>query len=208
MSVRANDPDGDQMEASNAKHECLLSENMAMSLKPYSTLVDFITGEEVPDVGAEENRQAVERFLVESKGYMKEDIAVDVDIVLDIRGNAYRSQVDLTISADGGKTTAMAIKCCAGSPASREREILSAARLLKDYQVPFAVVSDGSTAIVLYTVSGAPLGRGLEAIPSKADLAEHMKSAPLEPLSPARREKEKLIFRTYDSDNVNVKRNL
>jgi hypothetical protein len=35
-----------------------------------------------------------------------------------------------------------------------------------------------------------------------------MTSIPPEPLSTQRREKEKLIFRTYDSDNVNVSRNL
>jgi hypothetical protein len=35
-----------------------------------------------------------------------------------------------------------------------------------------------------------------------------MQSMTLEPLPAGRREKEKLIFRTYDSDNVNVRRNL
>ena len=51
-----------------------------MSLKPYTSLIDYITGKEVPNVGAEENRQAIERFLVEEKGFAREDIAVDVDI--------------------------------------------------------------------------------------------------------------------------------
>ena len=33
------------------------------------TLVDYITGKTVANVGAEANRQAVERFLVQKKGY-------------------------------------------------------------------------------------------------------------------------------------------
>jgi hypothetical protein len=179
-----------------------------MSLKPYSTVTDFITGREVPNIGAEENRQAVERYLVEEKGYSREDIAVDVEIELVIQGDPYRSQLDLVISADGGRHPAMVIKCCAGSPASREREVLSAARLLRDYQIPFAVVCDAKTAIVLDTISGEKLGTGMAAVPSKSVVRERMTSIPPEPLSAQRREKEKLIFRTYDSDNVNVSRNL
>ena len=42
---------------------------MPPPLKPYTTLIDFITGRETPNIGAEENRQVVERFLVEQKGY-------------------------------------------------------------------------------------------------------------------------------------------
>ena len=73
-----------------------------MPLKPYSMLTDFITGKAVPNIGAEENRQRVERYLVEKKGYSREDVAVDVDIVLSIEGGVYRSQVDLVVDAGGG----------------------------------------------------------------------------------------------------------
>jgi len=179
-----------------------------MSLKPYSTLTDYITGREVPNVGAEENRQAIERYLVEEKGFAREEIDVDVDLELTIKGDVYRSQLDLVVSGDGGDHAAMVVKCCAGSLASRQREVISAARLLKDYQLPFAVVSDAKSAIVLDTISGTVLGNGLKAIPSKAEIQIKMKSARLVPLPAARREKEKLIFRTYDRDNVNVGRNL
>ena len=55
---------------------------MAEISKPFTMIRDFVTGREVPNVGAEENRQAVEKFLVEQKGYQKEDIKVDVDIAV------------------------------------------------------------------------------------------------------------------------------
>ena len=35
--------------------------------KSFEWLVDFITGQKVPHVGAEANRQAVEHYLVEKK---------------------------------------------------------------------------------------------------------------------------------------------
>ena len=139
---------------------------------------------------------------------MKNDIEVDVAITMIIAGEPYRSSVDLVVSADSGKTRFMAIKCAAGSLGSREREIVAAARLLDTYQIPFSVVSDGKSAIVLDTVSGKKVGEGMDAIPLKAEAHERLRSLVLQPFPKERREREKLIFRTYDSMNLNVQRNL
>jgi hypothetical protein len=176
--------------------------------KPYSLITDFITGKEIPNVGAEENRQMVAQFLVAEKGFSKEDIEVDVDIELTVAGEPYRSQIDLVVSVDGGSTRFMAIKCAAASLGSREREILAASRLLDENPLPFSVVSDGKTAIVLDTVSGKKLGEGLNAIPSKGEVREKLKTLQLWPFPKEKLEREKLIFRSYDSMNVNVQRNV
>ena len=174
--------------------------------KSYEMITDFITGEMVPDIGAEANRQDVERFLVNEKGFSKEDIEVDVDIELVIAGEPYKSQIDLVVCVDG--TRYMAIKCAAASLGSREREIIAASRLLESHQIPLSVVSDGKTAIVLDTVSGKKLGKGLNAVPSKDEIKEKLNSSELIPLPAERLEKEKLIFRSYDVMNVNVQRNI
>lgn len=182
---------------------------MPETLKPYSTIIDFVTGREIPNIGAEENRQAVERFLVEQKGYFKEDIAIDVDIAMTVAGEVYQSQIDLVVSLDKGSVRFMALKCAAASLGSREREIVAAARLLEpNYQIPYAVVSDGKTAIVLDTISGKKIGEGMAAIPSKAQAIESLKTIELISFPKERLERERLIFRTYDVQNVNVQRNL
>jgi hypothetical protein len=175
-------------------------------LKSYTTLVDFITGKVVPDIGAEANRQAVERYLVNAKGFAKEDIAVDVDISLEITGELYHSRLDLVVSPDSGSNRFMVLKCPAGSLGSWEREILAAARLLDKYQIPLAVVSDGKTAIVRDTVTGKKLGEGLKAIPSKQEALEKLKILSRRPFPGERIEREKIIFRSYDSMKVNVRR--
>ncbi len=174
--------------------------------KSYKMITDFITGKMVPDIGAEANRQDVERFLVNERGFSKEDIEVDVDIEFSVAGESYKSQVDIVACVDG--TRYMAIKCAAGSLGSREREIIAASRLLESHQIPISVVSDGKTAIVLDTVSGKKLGEGLNAIPSKDEVKEKLNSSELIPLPNKRLEKEKLIFRSYDVMNVNVQRNI
>jgi hypothetical protein len=168
------------------------------------TLVDFVTGQTVGDIGAERNRQAVERFLVTEKGFAKSDIAVDFDFELTVQGERYRSTVDLVVSVDG--TRFMAVKCAAGSLGSWEREITAAARLIDRRQLPLAVVCDGSTAVVIDTVSGRRTGKTMAAIPSKTAARDHLQSAPLQPLPAERREREALIFRSYDTMRVNVLR--
>lgn len=174
--------------------------------KTANTITDFITGNIIPDIGAEANRQAVERFLVNTKGYLKKDIQVDVDIKFVVADESYSSMVDLVICVDN--TRFMVIKCAAGSLGSRERETIAAARLLGQYQIPCSVVSDGKTAIVLDTATGKKIGEGLDAIPSKDQAREKLSSFNLVPLPDTRFEKEKLIFRSYDIMNVNVKRKI
>ena len=181
---------------------------MTDTLKSYSMITDFVTGHEIPNIGAEENRQAVAQYLVNAKGYSKDDIELDVNIDLTIAGELYHSRVDLVVRVSGEKLRIMAIKCAAGSLGSREREIVAAARLLENYQIPSAVVSDGKTAIVLDTVSGKKTGEGMAAIPSKEAAVSMLDSYRPISLPADRLEREKLIFRTYDSENVNVLREL
>jgi hypothetical protein len=182
---------------------------MSATIKPYEFVIDYVTGKEIPNIGAEENRQSVARFLVEEKGFLKEDIEIDVDIEMTIDGQIYKSQIDLILSVNDGKTRFMAIKCAAGSLGSREREIVAAARLLdQNYQIPFAAVSDGKTAIVLESISGKKVGEGMDAIHSKKEAIAMMASFVRVPFPQKRLERERLIFRTYDSQNVNVQRNI
>jgi hypothetical protein len=181
---------------------------MSETLKPFTMITDFVTGREIPNIGAEENRQAVAQYLVGEMGYSKDDIEMDVKIEMDIAGETYDSQVDLVVGVEGGRLRIMAVKCAAGSLGSREREILAAARLLDEYQIPYAVVSDGKTAIVLDTISGKKIGDGMRAIPSKEAGVRLLKTYRPVALQANRVAREKLIFRTYDLENVNVQRNI
>jgi hypothetical protein len=175
-------------------------------LKSIDTITDFVTGKKIPDIGAEANRQAVEHFLVDIKGFDKQDIEVDAGIEIVIGDESYRSQIDLVVWVDGQRF--MIIKCAAGSLESRRREILAAARLIDRYQIPVAVVSDGKTAIVLDTVSGEKTGEGLDAVWCKDEAKAQLNAIKSIPYPADRLEREKLIFRSYDSMNVNVNRNV
>ncbi|MGD8702857.1 MAG: type I restriction enzyme HsdR N-terminal domain-containing protein [Desulfosarcina sp.] len=165
-------------------------------------IVDFITGRSIPNVGPEMNRQQVERYLIEQKGYRHQEVLVDAPIELEIDGEVYRSTVDLVIQIQDRPL--IAIKCAAGSLGSREREIVSAARLLAQSPLPLALVSDGSNAVLLDVASGKKKADGLMCIPSRDEAADLAQTAPLPPMAPDRLAREKLVFRSYDSMNINV----
>jgi Type I restriction enzyme R protein N terminus (HSDR_N) len=167
------------------------------------TLTDYITGRLVPNIGAEANRQMVEKVLVDIKGYTREDIEVGVPIHLDMGREHYDSQLDLVVKSHDRRF--MVIKCAAGSLASREREVIAAARLLDGYQLPVAVVSDGRTALVWDTVSGRLIGQELAAIPSPEQAQVWLNPENLLPLEKGRRLRQQLIFRSYDSMDVHRK---
>ncbi len=174
--------------------------------KPYDMLTDYVTGNEVPNIGAEENRQRVERFLVDTKGYSKNDIEVDADLKFTIGEEELYSNVDLAVRVQGKRF--MVLKCVPGSLVSRQRETLAAARLLDVYQIPFSVVTDGKDAELLDTVTGEVLEEGMDAIPSEEEAIERMKGIKLQPFPQERLEREKIIFRSYDEMNINVQRKL
>jgi hypothetical protein len=180
--------------------------NMLETPKPYTMLTDFVTGKEVPNIGAEENRQRVERFLVEEKGYSKDAIEVDADLEFAIGEEKIHSSVDLVVRIQGKRF--MVLRCAAGSLGSRHRETLASARLLEAYQVPLSVVTDGKDAEILDTVTGEVLDRGLNAIPSKEEGVKRMEETTLQPLAQERLERERIIFRSYDEMNINVQRKL
>jgi len=166
---------------------------------------DYVTGQSVPAVGAEANRQAVERILIEEKGFAPEEISVDAPISVDIDGEIYQSRVDLVVCL--GPRPLMAVKCAAGNLDSRQREIVAAARLLApDRTLPLAAASDGKTAMVWDAVTGKEIGTGLEAIPARGELADRFAGQAPAPLDPERLAREKIVFRSYDSMNVNIRR--
>jgi hypothetical protein len=160
-------------------------------------ICDFITGQAFIDTDDERIRQGIERFLIEEKGYSKKDIEVDREFDIALGDELNKSKVDLIVSVE--EKIFMIIKCARGSLVSREREILSCARILDTYQIPFAVITNGEDAEVLDTISGEVIGNGLEAIPSKTQALEAIKKIEFKKLQDERIEKEKRIFLAFDS---------
>ena len=162
-----------------------------------SDICDYITGQAFLDTDDERIRQKIERLLIEEKGYSKQDIEVDREFEIVIGKEIHKSKVDLIVNVEEKRF--MIMRCARGSLVSREREVISCARILDVYQIPFAVVTNGEDAEILDTISGEVIGNGLGAIPSKANALEAIKQIEFKKLLEKRIEKEKRIFLAFDA---------
>ena len=158
--------------------------------------IDFITGETLVDTIDERARQKVARYLVEHKGYLKDEIQARRKITLDIDGNEGTFTVNFVIRV-GGKSF-MIVIFGPGSLVSRERPALAAARLVEDYEVPFTVVTNGQGAEVLETRTGEVIAEGLENIPSRAEALLRLPTLTLETLSEQRLDREERILYAFE----------
>ncbi len=149
------------------------------------------------DTDDERVRQKIERFLIEEKGYSKEDVKVGRELEIVIDGKINRSKIDLVLNIEGKKF--MVINCARGSLASWQREVLSCARILDTYQIPFAVITNGEDAEVLDTISGEVVGNGLGAIPSKSHALETLGKIEFRRLPEQRIEREKRIYLAFQT---------
>jgi len=174
--------------------------------KPYEMIEDYITGKAVPNIGAEENRQIVERWLVDQLGYPKDAITVDRSMEFKIEGESHRSLIDLVVNA--GNKPLMAIRCAAGSLDSWARGILAAARIAEAPPIPLAVVCNGRDALIYATASGKKIAEGCDALPSYEQAGGVLSRHRTDLLDEDRILRERLICRTYDADLVNIRSNL
>ncbi|MCB9480817.1 MAG: type I restriction enzyme HsdR N-terminal domain-containing protein [Desulfobacteraceae bacterium] len=132
------------------------------------TLTDFITGRTIEDNHDERYRQKIARLLVEKKGYSKTDIEKNLEIFLENKENKFKITVDYTIYID--KKPVMIVKYGPGSIVSRHMSAIACARLIDEHEIPVCVITNGEDADTIDTQSGKTISKGLDKIPSPAEL--------------------------------------
>ncbi|MBT8365675.1 MAG: type I restriction enzyme HsdR N-terminal domain-containing protein [Deltaproteobacteria bacterium] len=133
-------------------------------------LNDLITGETIKDTYDERYRQKIARLLVRHKGYLVSDVEPRKSLLLQAGENRAIIKIDFSIKIS--ERICMIIKYGPGSLVTRRRSLLAASRILAPYQIPIAVVTNGEDAEILKGSSAKVLSRGLDTIPSKADLIQ------------------------------------
>ncbi|RPI35069.1 MAG: hypothetical protein EHM54_08820 [Nitrospiraceae bacterium] len=161
------------------------------------TLIDYLSGREIPFSNRDNIRQKLLKSLVEEKGYRKEDISLDRELRFVMEGRQACSLVDISIGFDD--KTFLVFKCAAGSIVSRERQIIATARLLEDYVIPFAVVTNGVDIELLDAVSEKVIGSGMLSVPTRQELFENSKKIILKPTNKKKVVYEQRILYTYDT---------
>lgn len=158
--------------------------------------VDFITGQTIVDTLDERARQKIARFLVEKKGYLKDEIEVRRQITLAVAGKTGTFKVDFVVRVVD--KAFMIVIFGPGSLVSRERPAVAAARLVEGYEVPFAVVTNGEGAEVLETRSGKVVDEGLQGIPSREEAIKRLQKITFGLLPEERLERDRRILYTFE----------
>jgi hypothetical protein len=79
-------------------------------------------------------RQIVEKFLLEARGYSRDEIEMDREFDVSIGSGPAKSKVDFVVSING--KSLISIKCSPDAVVSHERHAIACARLIDRYQVP------------------------------------------------------------------------
>lgn len=166
----------------------------------YGTLSDYITGEELTDTDDERLRQELSRMMVEELGYEKEDLEPRCFIETLYSTQFVRSTIELVVSLKEQGKKFLIIRYGPGSLVSRERSAIAAARVLeKEYQIPYAVVTNGRDAELLDTGTREVLATGIGAIPSRRRALEMVAQCEFRaPAEGRKREGELRILNAFD----------
>ena len=163
-------------------------------------LTDFLTGEVLDDTLDERYRQKIARWLVERKGYGLDEVEPRRELLLQADQRRAKIKIDFVVRLGG--RIGMVVRFGPGSLVSRERPTLAVSRLVADYQVPIAVVTNGEDAEILAGGSGKVVGRGLEAIPSRTALFLAMQAHSFERMARQRAVMESRVAYCYEVDGA------
>lgn len=166
----------------------------------YGSLEDCLTGQILQDTDDERIRQSLFQMMMVEKGYSPQELRARVCIETEFKHHRVVSMIDLVVSVSGKEF--MVLRYGPGSLTSRHRSAIAAARIIRDdYQLPFAVVTNGKDAEVLDTISGNVLGDGVDFIPSALWAAEHFEQFVFrDPPVGKQKEYERRILNAFDVD--------
>lgn len=157
---------------------------------------DFITGNTVPDTHDERIIQKISRFLVEEKYFSKNEIGTREKLFLTVDGKTGTVMVHFVIRIDGQPFAV--IMYGPGSIVTRQRPTLATARLLTPEITPVAVITNGTDALIMDTVSGKVTGKNLDSLPDREGAARLLTDYQSAAISREQRKKEERILFTME----------
>lgn len=143
-------------------------------------LKDFLTGAERTDTHDERYRQKIAGKLVLEKGFDRADIEANTGVEISAGGKKAGLKVDYLVRHQG--KIVMLIKYAPGSLVTRRLSTLALSRIVKPYQIPVVVITNGEDAEIMEGDSGRVTASGLDKIPDKGDVIKNYDSFSFKPI--------------------------
>src|SRR4030043_781799 len=97
-------------------------------------------------------KQKVFEFLIKEKQFKPEEIETNSEFKITLSDSEITVHIDFVVNLPSASF--MVIQCSSSSLEAWERYVTSFARVIKDYQIPYAVVTDGENAQIIDVLAG------------------------------------------------------
>jgi hypothetical protein len=135
--------------------------------------------------------------LAKEKQFKTEEIKTDPEFRLTLGDREIKVSIDFVVNLPSASF--MVIQCSSSSLEAWERYVTAFARVIKDYQIPYAVVTDGEKALIIDVLGGKLIGESLGQLFNREEAINKMKDFKKIPCLTNRLEKEKRIVYAFES---------
>jgi len=143
-------------------------------------LTDFLKGTILPDTLDERYRQKIAKSLVIDCGFEKKIIKNNIS--LEVIAGLKKAVIKIDFLINFQEKTIGLIKFAPGSLVTRRLSTLALSRIVKPYQIPLVVVTNGEDAEILEGDSGKVISTGFENLPDKKSIEKNMASFSFKPI--------------------------
>ena len=140
-------------------------------------------------------KMKVLEMLTKEKMFDPADIEIDPEFRLTLGDSEFVASIDFIVNCH---SVSFMVMRCATAIESWERYIVSFARVIKDYQIPYAVVTDGDKARIIDVLKGTLAGESINRIFNKEEVLEKIKDFKKVPCPSNRLEREKRIVYAFE----------
>lgn len=141
-------------------------------------------------------KQKVWDILTKERKFDPGDIEIDPDFRLLL--NDCETTVSIDFIVNLSSASFMVIKCVATAVESWERYAISFARAIKDYQIPYAMVTDGENARIIDVLTGSLVSESMSGLFNRQEALNKMKDFKKIPCPFYRLEREKRIIYAFE----------
>ncbi|WP_457553136.1 type I restriction enzyme HsdR N-terminal domain-containing protein [Desulfobacula sp.] len=163
-------------------------------------LNDFLTGSVLADTLDERFRQKIAKILVMEGKFEKIDIENNITVEVIVGLKKATLKIDFLVNFQE-KTIAL-IKFAPGSLVTRRLSTLALSRMIKPYQIPIVVLTNGKDAEILEGDSGKVIATGLQNLPDKERIEKNMTSFSFKPINKALFDKASRIAYAFEIDGA------
>jgi hypothetical protein len=152
------------------------------------------------DMIAQEQLEGVKEWvwelLINKKNFHPEEIKIDPQFSLKLSDCETMVSIDYVINLNS--MSFMVIKCSSSSIESWERYTKAFARVVQNYQIPYAMVTDGENAKIFDMISGSIIGTSVHELFNRQAALDKIKDYKKIPFPPEKLEREKRIAYAFE----------